>query len=247
MSSYGPQGGPYPGQPQDPWQDGSADDPYHSGYASDPSLGETTRRAPGQYGADQSGTGQYGASQSGSGLYGASQSGSGQYGGAQYGAGQYGARPGPAPGSITGEVWGPPQAPVRPGRGGTAVGVVIVVVLLVLGGTVAAFFLTRSDDGEQSADPTASASAASSNPSTSASATNADAKVAKVGDCLVNKGSAEKPDMHKAACGANTYQVLKRIDGTADKDKCKGTGNTDWYYFDHGDDTQDFVLCLRQR
>ena len=51
--------------------------------------------------------------------------------------------------------------------------------------------------------------------------------MAKVGDCLVNKGSAEKPDMQKVACAANTYQVLKRIDGTADKNKWFGaTGSS---------------------
>jgi hypothetical protein len=225
MSSYGPQGGPYPGQPQDPWQDGSANDPYRSGYP-DPLTESGYNQAAHTNHSPPTGY--------------------------QPGYGQYGGRPGPAPGSITGEVWGPAQAPPRGGRSGTAIGVIIVVVLLALGGAaVAAVFLTRGDGGTPTADPStgpSSASAGPSSPSTSASAANSDAKVAKAGDCLVNKGSAEKPDMQKVACAANTYQVLKRIDGTADKNKCEGTANlTDWYFFDHSDNAQDFVLCLRKR
>jgi len=80
MSSYGPQGGPYPGQPQDPWGD-TPTDPYSTGYPdplTEAGLGPRQTHspppAPGGYGA-------------------------------------YGGRPGPAPGSVTGEVWGPPGRP----------------------------------------------------------------------------------------------------------------------------------------
>jgi hypothetical protein len=218
MSPYGPQGGPYPGQPQDPWQDGSVGDPYRSGYP-DP-LTEPNFNA-GSYN-EPTGYGQHG-------------------------------RPVRAPGSVTGEVWGPPQAPNRQGRSATAIGVIIVVVLLAIGGAgAAAFFLTR-DSGEPTAtrsdQPTdGPSSSVPSSPAPSASSPNADAKVAKVGDCLLNRGSAEKPDMQKVPCAASTYQVLKRIDGTSDKEKCQGTNKlTDWYFFDHSDDAQDFVLCLQKR
>jgi hypothetical protein len=201
MSSYGPQGGPYPGQPQDPWQDGSAGDPYHSGYP-DPLTGSSS-------------------------------------------VGQHG-RPDHTPNSVSGEVWGPPQAPVRQGRSATAIGVVIVVVLLAIGGAAAsAVFFTRDDDkaapgSDRSATPSASASPVST--------ANADAKVATVGDCLVNKGTAKDPDMQKVTCATSTYQVLKRIDGTSDQKKCEGTaGLTDWYFYDDAVDTSDFVLCLKKR
>jgi len=227
MSSYGPQGGPYPGQPQDPWGD-TPTDPYSTGYPdplTEAGLGPRQTHspppAPGGYGA-------------------------------------YGGRPGAAPGSVTGEVWGPPRPSTgggRSGRSGTAIGLIIVVVLLALaGGAAAAFFLTRDDGskptgGGQNGKPSAPASAASSGAGPSASpSANADAMVAKAGDCLVNRGTTEAPDMHKVACAANTYQVLKRIDGTADKEKCKGTpGFTDYYFFDHSDNKQDFVLCLKKR
>ncbi len=200
MSSYGPQGGPYPGQPQDPWQDGSAGDPYHSGYP-DP-LTESSFVA------------------------------------------QHPARPDHTPNSVSGEVWGPAQAPARQGRSATVIGVVIVLVLLAIGGAAAAaVFLTRDDDKaapgpENSTPPSAS-------PSSSA---NADAKVAAQGDCLVNKSSQKEPDMQKVTCAADTYQVLKRIDGTSDPESCKGTaGLSDWYFYDDAVDTKDFVLCLKKR
>jgi hypothetical protein len=204
MSSYGPQGGPYPGQPQDPWQDGSVGDPYRTGYP-DP----LTESSP---------------------------------------AAQHFNRPDHTPNSVSGEVWGPPQAPVRQGRSGTAVGVIIVVVLLAIGGAAAAaVFLTRGDDKagpgpDKSTPASASASAA---PSSSA---NADAKVAAQGDCLVNRGTAKEPDMQKVTCAPNTYQVLKRIDGTSDQKKCAGTPElSDWYFYDDSVDANDFVLCLKKR
>ncbi|GAA1031380.1 hypothetical protein GCM10009557_26580 [Virgisporangium ochraceum] len=206
MSSYGPQGGPYPGQPQDPWQDGSAGDPYRTGYP-DP-LTESS-----------------------------------------FVAGQYGNRPDHTPNSVSGEVWGPPQAPARQGRSGDAIAVIVVVVLLAIGGATTAAVLFTRGDNKAGPGPDGSAPPSSSAMSAAASSSaNADAKVAAVGDCLVNKGSAKEPDMQKVTCAANTYQVLKRIDGTSDYKKCEGTPNlTDWYFFDHAQDAQDFVLCLRKR
>ena len=54
--------------------------------------------------------------------------------------------------------------------------------------------------------------------------------------------------MQKATCAPNTYQVLKRINGTSDYKKCEGTANlTDWYFYDDSTDANDFVLCLRKR
>lgn len=202
MSSYGPQGGPYPGQPQDPWQDGSAGDPYRTGYP-DP-LTESSFVA------------------------------------------HHPARPDHTPNSVSGEVWGPAQAPARQGKSATVIGVVIVVVLLAIGGAAtAAVFLTRDDD-KAGPGPEKSASASAS-PSSSAAA-NADAKVAAQGDCLVNKGTQKEPDMQKVTCAVDTYQVLKRIDGTPDPEKCRGTpGFTEWYFYDDAVDTSDFVLCLKRR
>jgi hypothetical protein len=206
MSPYGPQGGPYPGQPQDPWQDGSTSDPYHTGYP-DPLTESSFVASPYN-------------------------------------------RPNHTPNSVSGEVWGPPQAPVRQGRSATAIGVTIVVVLLAIGGAAAAaVFLTRGDNHNAGPGPdrsgTPSASASSTAPSASA---NAEARTAKVGDCLENKGTREKPDLRKVTCAANTFEVLKRINGTVDHNRCTGTPRfTDWYFFDDQGDAQDFVLCMGRR
>lgn len=203
MSSYGPQGGPYPGQPQDPWQDGSAADPYHSGYP-DPLTNSSFVAQQG--------------------------------------------RPDHTPNSVSGEVWGPPQAPVRQGRSATVIGVIIVVVLLAIGGAAAAAVLLTRGDDKAGPGPDPSTPPSPSAPAKPSSSANADAKVAAVGDCLVNKGTAKDPDMQKVACAVNTYQVLKRIDATSDERKCDGTPNvTDWYFYDDAVDTNDFVLCLRKR
>ncbi len=232
MSSYGPPGGPYPGQPQDPWGD-TPTDPYSTGYPDPltqaglgPRPAQPPSAAPGPAAAPP-------------------------------GYGVNGGRPAPAPGSITGEVWGPPRQPVQPGRSGlsgTTIGVIIVVVLLALAGAgIAAVFLTRDDATTPTGNPGAASNPpASTEPSGTApsasSTANADAKLAKTGDCLVNRGSTDTPDMQKVRCAANTYEVLKRIDGTADKNRCDGTpGLTDWYFFDHSDNKQDFVLCLKKR
>jgi hypothetical protein len=236
MSSYGPPGGPYPGQPEDPWGD-TPTDHYSAGYP-DPlpeaGLGRRPSPAPARPGQ----------------LHGASSTGAAGYG-------AYGGRPGPTSGSITGEVWGPQQPSARPGRtgpSGTTIAVIIVLVLLALAGAgAAAVFLTREDGGRTTGNTpggpsSAPASAPPGTPTPSVSTPNADAKVAKAGDCMVNRGTPQSPDMQKVTCAADTYQVLKRIDGTSDKNKCEGTpGLTDWYFFDHADNKQDFVLCLKKR
>jgi hypothetical protein len=237
MSTYGPQGGPYPGQPQDPWQDGPATDSYASGYP-DP-LTHSGFSAPQSY---QSNAGPGVGQVPGPGV--GQVPGAGPYGPGPAGPGPFG--PHPAPGSVTNEVWAPPPPTGSQGKSGAAVGMIIIVVLLVIGaGGAAAFFLTRGDGKDPEVQPSPGASA---EPSPSASQPNADAKVVKIGECLVNRGTTEKPDMQKVACAKDTYQVLKRIDGTSDRNKCEGTaGLTDWYFFDHADNAQDFVLCLRKR
>ena len=74
----------------------------------------------------------------------------------------------------------------------------------------------------------------------------------KQGDCVVNEGTDEQPEMRATACASGTYQVLKRIDGktSGQKDaeaKCaKVPGYTKWYFYDSPLDDLDFVLCLKE-
>lgn len=231
MSTYGPRSGPYPGQPQDPWQDGPATDSYSSGYPdplTDPGYGLHAQPFPtsGPPGSSMR-TGPVGQ--------------------------PVGQVPPPypvglprPPGSVTTEVWGPPRTPAS-GRSGLVIGAVIAVVLLAIGAAVTAYVLLNRDDGsddENTQRPPVGSTAA--DPSSSASSSAGIA--AKTGDCLVNRGSTEKPEMQKVSCAKNTYQVLSRVEGTSDKKACEGTaGFTDWYFYNDPDDAKDFVLCLKKR
>lgn len=249
MSMYGPPGGPYPGQPQDPWQPSQSRDPYDTPadqYGNNPPRDWASDHSPGQAGYGQpyqSGYEPAGYQPAGGYEVGAYNAG---YVDAGYGEQNF----------PQGEVWGPPQAPER-NRSGLLVGGVIALILItVAGGT--AYYLLNRDSGDKSgnestATPSLSATA-SSRPNGASSGTNSDpavgedARMAKIGDCLVNRGTEQQPDMRKVACAPGTYQVLKRIDGTADKARCDGTPNlTDWYFYDHPDNSHDFVLCLRKR
>jgi hypothetical protein len=151
--------------------------------------------------------------------------------------------------------------------------VVVLAILLVASAGIAIYLYTRGPGplGAQnapslsapasaprstpaSAPPSAPPSGRASGPAAGpesgpASGPAADTKTAKEGDCLVNRGTDQKPDLRKVPCAANTYQVLKRFDGTADKARCDGTPNlTDWYFYDAPTGTDaDFVLCLRRR
>lgn len=76
---------------------------------------------------------------------------------------------------------------------------------------------------------------------------------AKQGDCVINAGTDDEPEMRKISCTSGTYQVLRRVEGptTGEKDaeaKCaKVTGYTKWYFYDSQLDELDFVLCLKER
>jgi hypothetical protein len=147
-------------------------------------------------------------------------------------------------------------------RSGLIVAIIVVVALLLIGGGATALWLLKRTPAAPTAQQTPAATPAASAPGGSAAGgtstppstrattpgPNTDTRNAQTGDCLVNRGSETAPDMRKVACGTNTYEVLKRIDGTADKSKCDGTPNlTDWYYYDNSNNTLDFVLCLRKR
>jgi hypothetical protein len=202
--------------------------------------------------------------------YGQPQYGQPQYGQPSYDPGypqpgydqpQYG-QPGYPPG---GDMWGPPLAP-PPKKGGSGLLITVIVVLAVLlcGGGAAAIYLVAKDSGKVTATgtPTPNTSGTAKQPTsgpsqgptgepTSAPTTDSGGSGAlnvRQGDCLVNEGTADKPKLRKSACGPNTYQVLKRLNGTADYNKCAGTqGYTDYYFYDSTVDALDFVLCMKRQ
>ncbi|WP_308194967.1 hypothetical protein [Micromonospora sp. R77] len=69
------------------------------------------------------------------------------------------------------------------------------------------------------------------------------------GDCVVNDGTDADASLRKVKCGPGTYQVLLRIPGTTDGDKCKKAAPTATanYVSDNPLDSLDFVLCLKKR
>lgn len=143
--------------------------------------------------------------------------------------------------------WPAPQ-PVR--RGFAMSALVAFLSVLVGGGlaTTAWFLLARGDDDATTPAATPS-TVPGNNPRPQPSE---DARFAVKGQCVRNEGSNIKPELRIVVCAANTFQVLKRIDGrtTGEKDamsKCaKVTGYTNWYYYDTEYDDVDFVLCLKE-
>ncbi|WP_433394473.1 LppU/SCO3897 family protein [Micromonospora sp. KLBMP9576] len=69
------------------------------------------------------------------------------------------------------------------------------------------------------------------------------------GDCVVNDGTAADAELRKVPCGPNTYEVLLRIPGTTDGDRCKTRApeaNAN-YVHNNSLDILDYVLCLKKR
>ncbi|MEV6303792.1 hypothetical protein AB0M02_30600 [Actinoplanes sp. NPDC051861] len=143
--------------------------------------------------------------------------------------------------------WGPPQ----PARRGFAMGAVVAVLSVLVGGGLAttAWFLFGREEkaATPAATPTTTGAVIAPRPQASE-----DARFAVKGQCVRNEGSNTEPKLRVVVCAANTFEVLKRIDGrtTGEKDamsKCaKVTGYTKWYYYDTEYDDVDFVLCLKE-
>ncbi|MEV6342026.1 hypothetical protein [Actinoplanes sp. NPDC051851] len=152
------------------------------------------------------------------------------------------APPAPAPGTGPGTGSGP--------RRGFAMGALVAVISVLVGGGLATtvwFLVGRDKPAETPAAVATTTGVTGPQPRTSE-----DARFAAKGQCVRNEGSNTEPELRIVVCAANTYEVLKRIDGktTGEKDavsKCaQVTGYTKWYYYDTEYDDVDFVLCLRE-
>jgi hypothetical protein len=143
--------------------------------------------------------------------------------------------------------WGSP-APSR--RNTPIVALVVVLGLLIVAGlgTTAWLFKVQRDKKAQAA---ASASAPAAGPATVQGSD--DARFVSAGQCVVNQGSDERPDMRKSVCATGTYLVLKVFKGktTGEKDaegRCsKVPGYTNWFFYDSDLDDLDLVLCLKKQ
>lgn len=228
MSQYGPPGGPYPGQPQDPWQSGSSPDPLDPsdpyGYGASDPFG---------YGYQQ----QY-----------AQEPRHAPYPGHQPPPAQRppGQRPlGQRPlGQRPAELWGPPVAPPRRGGSGLVITLIVVLAVLLCGGAgIAIYAAARDRNGAPTARQTPS-------PNQSGQVTQQDAAQgalnAKEGDCMENQGTETQPRLRKVRCGKDTLQVIQRIPATSDVSKCAGTPDyTHHYFYKTDDERNSLVLCMK--
>lgn len=134
----------------------------------------------------------------------------------------------------------------------------LAVLLLGGGGGYAAWYITKRN---------ASANPGTSTPPATATATPTlttppafDPHTVKVGDCLVNNGTDDDPDLKFAPCTTSkSFKVIKVSAGADipegpagrfDRDvtsvaECKNTGYESWYGYQHpSDDSQDLFFCL---
>ncbi|MEO3745957.1 hypothetical protein [Plantactinospora sp. B5E13] len=182
--------------------------------------------------------------------------------GAEYG--QQPAAPYGQPGAGYGQPGAPLGPPVAEKKGGglkiaLIIGGIVLVLLCVCGIGGVVWALNQDDDKptDPIGAPTPSASASARPSSTPSKPSNpgggSDEDDFRKGDCLVNEGSNDDPELRKVPCGPDTYEVLSRIPFTTDGDRCKddpifGSPDTDVnYVYDDSLDIGDFVLCLKER
>ncbi|MBL7261444.1 LppU/SCO3897 family protein [Paractinoplanes lichenicola] len=144
------------------------------------------------------------------------------------------------------------RTPVPPKRNTPIIALVVTLgVLIVIGlGTTAWLLNKRAETQRQQASPDVSASEQVAGPVPQGSE---DARFyVKKGDCVVNEGTDDEPNMRVTPCTTGTYEVLAHFVGkaTGEKDaerKCsKVSGYTKWFFYDSALDDLDFVLCLRE-
>jgi hypothetical protein len=140
---------------------------------------------------------------------------------------------------------GYPQPPPKDPAGSRVLLVVLVSVLVVVlcGGGVAALYLIGKSN------PPATAGSSPTPPAHSPSVSHSpalDPNTILKGDCLINKGSNDVPELQKVPCTSGTLKVLQKIDATSDKNRCNTVPGADQaYFYKTTPDSLSFVLCLQ--
>ncbi|MFC5906612.1 LppU/SCO3897 family protein [Streptacidiphilus monticola] len=75
----------------------------------------------------------------------------------------------------------------------------------------------------------------------SAAASASSPQYAKAGDCVVNQGTTDNPDVKKTACGPDTYKVLAKVDGYDNQKACPSAAEETYSESEGG---SDYTLCL---
>ncbi len=182
------------------------------------------------------------------------------------GMGGFGPPPGaPGPGMPG---WGPPP-PRGQNNAGAVIAVILVAALVVVGGVGAGiWWLYRTGEKARSAavaplpsisgfpSPSSGSSApavpGSSVPATlpsdgytppptySPPPTYTPVFDPRPGDCVHNSGTYSRPILHESHCTSGNYKILRRYDGTNDRNRCRVGTYAVWY-------TQPkFILCMRR-
>jgi hypothetical protein len=142
-------------------------------------------------------------------------------------------------------VWGPPTPPAKKGLSTAAITLITAAAVIVVGGAVIGGYLYTQNSGSNSPQAHSSTSPTPHTTSASPSPTEQDFKTARIGQCLVNRGTTKDPDMHIADCAAGTYKVLYRYEGTVDEQLCHGKPSvTTAYHYGYGDTK--LVYCLEK-
>jgi hypothetical protein len=274
MSNYDPPQQPWGGPPQDPYGGAPQYPPQNPGGYPPPTSafppsggGFPPPTSGGGFPPPTSGAGYPPTSGGGypppSDPYGAGGFGQDQYG-QQGGFGQPGyGQPGYPPGGYQ------PPAPSGGGSGKTIAMIIAGVVLLALcgGGIFTAYTLTSDDDegtpqanNSASAAPSASgtgrpsaSSTRSATPTPTSTRGGNDPDTFVKGDCFVNEGTENDPEVKKVACTtAGAYEVVAKITATTDENQCdtrvgKGNWNASYVMDKTPGITGDYVLCLKKR
>jgi hypothetical protein len=172
------------------------------------------------------------------------------YIGEQYSPAPVGYQPPPGGGPV--QAWGPPQPPPqKQGLSTVAIALITAAVVVVVGGIGLAVYAfqgtgtpaAHSSTGTNSA---STGTSASSSPTASATPSERDFRTAKLGDCLVNRGTEEHPELHIVPCTTDgALKVVARFDGTDDASKCDNVKDSKFKYFYRLGETK-FVLCFQK-
>lgn len=164
----------------------------------------------------------------------------------------------------------PSEPPVRGSRSNAVLyAAVTVLVIVVAGGVGYALYLLSGEETTPAAtqtespvasSPSATGDAATPTPGPTQDTTGQAASRAQEGDCLVNNGTNDEPQMQIVACDDEVdppvYEVLARINEPVEGDdpaaqnlsaqqSCEGTEGYTHHYFEKGD-LLSFVLCMRE-